>query len=138
MRAANESDPHGGFEGVFGFSQGGALASLLCALAQSRPESAPLPRLRCAAFAGAFRFGAKEPDFSAAFAAPMQRLPTLHLIGAQDDVVQPRTSEALAAWCGARAERCEHASGHVPCPAESVETVASFFERTTGGPRSSL
>ncbi len=60
VREANARDSHGGFDGVFGFSQGGALVSLLAALAQHRPESAPLPNLRCAAFAGAFQFGAKE------------------------------------------------------------------------------
>ena len=62
-----EKSKHGnGFAGVLGFSQGGALASLLVALRES-PEPAPLPELRFAIFAGAFRYRAATPSYDYLF-----------------------------------------------------------------------
>ena len=109
--AAQKRRAGSGFAGVLGFSQGGALASLLVALR----EDSPLPSLRFAIFAGAFRYRATDPCYDHLFdERNLLTTPSLHCIGARDEIVKPHKSGALAD-CFAADTRvlCEHRGSHV-------------------------
>ena len=116
---AAEKRTHGaGFDGVLGFSQGGALASLSVGLLQVQgekgrqsdeaipqsdeaiPQSAeaipppppPLGSLRFAIFCGAFPYSAARPNFERVMRAPLS-LSSVHCIGARDEIVKPAKSK---------------------------------------------
>ena len=113
---AAEKRTHGaGFDGVLGFSQGGALASLSVGLLQVQgekgrqsdeaiPQSAeaipppppPLGSLRLAIFCGAFPYSAARPNFERVMRAPLS-LSSVHCIGARDEIVKPAKSKQLEA-----------------------------------------
>ena len=120
---AAEKRTHGaGFDGVLGFSQGGALASLSVGLLQvqgekgrqsdeASPQSAeaipqpdelipppppPLGSLRFAIFCGAFPYSAARPNFERLMRAPLP-LSSVHCIGARDEIVKPAKSKQLEA-----------------------------------------
>jgi predicted esterase len=102
------------YDGVFGFSQGAALAGLLTALQQ---------RFEFAVMVGGFT--SFEPQHAALFQRQVT-VPSLHVMGAADDIVPMRDSLRLA-------ERFEapvivkHPSGHV-IPSDSTITsrIAEF------------
>lgn len=113
---AAEKRTHGaGFDGVLGFSQGGALASLSVgllhlpgekgrhsdeAIPQSDelipPPPPPLDSLRFAIFCGAFAYSAARPNFERVMRAPLS-LSSVHCIGARDEIVKPAKSKQLEA-----------------------------------------
>ncbi|HEX3760094.1 MAG TPA: hypothetical protein VHW23_15365 [Kofleriaceae bacterium] len=116
----------GPFDGVFGFSQGAAVAALLAALCVvERPASDP-PALPFAILAGGFA------SRDARHATLLERaggiaVPSLHLIGRRDGVVAPRDSHALASRFAAPAV-VEHDGGHViPSTPGVVSAVRQFL-----------
>ncbi|HEX3611764.1 MAG TPA: hypothetical protein VHU88_08775 [Sporichthyaceae bacterium] len=110
------------FDGVFGFSQGAALAGLLCALQQSDPTNAL--RFKFAVMVGGF--AGHEPQHAALFERKIT-LPSLHVMGASDGIVPMKDSRGLA-------ERFDnpvivhHAGGHlIPAEAAITSQVAHFM-----------
>jgi predicted esterase len=110
------------FDGVFGFSQGAALAGLLAATQQSDPTSAL--RFEFAVMVGGFT--SFEAQHAALFERPVPR-PSLHVMGASDAIVALRDSLRLAA----RFEDpviVKHPGGHViPSDPSITARVAAFI-----------
>lgn len=153
---AAEKRTHGaGFDGVLGFSQGGALASLSVGLLQVQgekgrqsdeaipqsdeaiPQSAeaipppppPLGSLRFAIFCGAFPYSAARPNFERVMRAPLS-LSSVHCIGARDEIVKPAKSKQLEALFREEGRvALAHAGGHVvPSGEEALQSLDRFLE----------
>jgi predicted esterase len=114
------------YDGIFGFSQGAAMTSLLVGL-RSRDQSRSEPWFNFAVMVGGFE--SRDPSHAQIYARQgLYALPTLHLIGAVDQIVAPETSLALAARFQ-RAEVVMHRGGHiVPSDHSSSAKVASFLD----------
>lgn len=125
-QAAAERRDGVGFHGILGFSQGGALASLVAALHADGGRSPLSSSLDHVVLASGFGFGAAEPDYSSLFASPI-RVPSLHTIGERDNIVKPRTSEAgFKIFADAQLHR--HPGGHVvPSGTPSLDCFSEFF-----------
>src|SRR5262249_24589066 len=109
---------HGPFDGVFGFSQGAALAALLMGMSALAGQ----PPLACAMIVGGFATGgATHAPLYAALRADAR--PTLHVVGRRDGIVPPERSRALAA-CFGRAQVVEHDGGHVVAATPQVVAAA--------------
>jgi fermentation-respiration switch protein FrsA (DUF1100 family) len=93
------------FDGVFGFSQGAALAGLLAAVAVV--EAAPIS-FRFVIMVGGFTSAA--PQHAALFLRPLH-LPSLHVIG-RSDVIVPARDSLLLAQRFADPVIIEHPGGH--------------------------
>lgn len=121
-----------GFAGVLGFSQGGALASLLVGLNENQELPSPLPDLRFAMFAGAFRYRAVSPCYDHLFGSTSTQslvTPSLHCIGARDRIVRSVKSEELAD-CFSEQTRvyCRHNGGHVvPASRSALDLFDEFL-----------
>jgi len=125
------------FEGVFGFSQGAAMAALLAALLE-RPHlhpsflvdgEPPHPRLKfCVAVSG---FKVAGP-FSAAIFSEGYTTPTLHVLGKNDIlVVEERSRVLINVSMGKRVE--EHDGGHfVPSKASWRTFLKAYMLNPTG------
>jgi pimeloyl-ACP methyl ester carboxylesterase len=103
----------GPFDGVFGFSQGAALAALMA------------PLFRFAIVVGGFMTAAP------AHAIDYQRLrdtgvPSLHIIGRSDGVVPSQASHDLAA-CFRAPVVVEHPGGHVVAATPEVRAATQAF-----------
>lgn len=101
---------HGPFEGVVGFSQGGALASLLCAQASS--SRGPMPSLRFALVMSGFC--PADPSLKAQMtaAAPV-RMPALFVYGKGWEFERQGTEQLANLWAAGAAKVVEHGGGHV-------------------------
>jgi hypothetical protein len=112
----------GPFDGVFGFSQGAALAALLVAASVGGPDAGRLP----------FRFGIMVGGFPsqdarhAPWLAGELAAPSLHVIGRADSIVAPQASRALAARFAAPVI-AEHAGGHVIADTPAVRAASRQF-----------
>jgi hypothetical protein len=117
----------GGFDGVFGFSQGAALTGLLAGLQETRTGD-PHEDIGFgfAVMVGGFKSDAAEPDDL--FTRPL-RLPSVHVIGRNDGVVPPNESRRLAAQF-LDPLVLEHSGGHV-VSGDPVVTrpIADLLER---------
>jgi hypothetical protein len=125
----DQFDTAGPFDGVFGFSQGAALASVLVGLRSvgaSEAEGAPLS-FSFAVLAGGF--SVRDPILSRAYGyVSSYDLPSLHLIGASDLVVPPSISRAVAAKFR-NPVIVGHQNGHIiPGDAETRQLVAGFLD----------
>lgn len=99
---------HGPFDGVIGFSQGGAAAALLVAMQRSGLALQDQPRFRfCICFAGIRVRDAKLDD---CFDHALRGVPSLHIIGDKDPV--KRLTNALIASFD-RPVVITHPKGHV-------------------------
>ncbi|GLE05877.1 hypothetical protein PINS_up015058 [Pythium insidiosum] len=112
----------GPFDGVFGFSQGGMMASLLFQLQQTKPNEVPF----------GFRFGifvsaASPRDPSYDFTQETLRFPSVHMMGSTDAVVPVERSRELAS----RFENAivyEHSGGHyIPANKDPKDVLRSFL-----------
>ncbi|KAG7450782.1 FSH1-domain-containing protein [Guyanagaster necrorhizus] len=120
------------YDGVFGFSQGAAVAALLCALLEN-PESyppflidgkSPHPPLKfCVAVAG---LRIMDPLADVLF-NPAYSTPTLHIIGKNDVIVTAnRTQELIDVSSNKRIE--EHDGGHfVPSKTPWRKFLAAYI-----------
>ena len=126
------AEPH--FDGVFGFSQGGAMVGLLAGMRApgGRPTAATPLSFDFAIAVGGFR--SRTPDHDRLFAARTgYRLPSLHIMGTSDGIVPPADSRVLAE----RFESpiiLEHPGGHVipgtpPIRAKVTEFLQEMAER---------
>ncbi|THD45053.1 MAG: hypothetical protein E7774_08870 [Bradyrhizobium sp.] len=116
----------GRYDGIFGFSQGAAMASLLVGL-RSPDRSRREPWFNFAVMVGGFE--SRDPSHAQIYAQQeLYALPTLHLIGATDRIVAPEMSFALAARFQ-RAEVVMHRGGHiVPSDDSSSAKVGTFLD----------
>jgi hypothetical protein len=100
----------GGFDGVFGFSQGAALTGLLAGLQQARAGDPNHDiRFQFAVMVGGFKSDAAEPD--GLFDRPLT-IPSIHVIG-RSDMVVPASESRLLADAFIDPLVLEHAAGHV-------------------------
>jgi serine hydrolase FSH1 len=118
----------GPIDGVFGFSQGAALAALLVGLrATGASSSAEHPlHFSCALLVSGFT--SNDPAHAPLYQSRASfALPSLHLIGRADRIVPPPVSLALAAHFD-RPKVVEHDGGHVIASTPEVrKTVANFL-----------
>lgn len=119
----------GPFDGVFGFSQGAALAGLLVGL--RAPDGRPTPerplRFDFAIMVGGF--SSNDPELARLYARrDSYDLPSLHVFGRSDGIVPADDSRILAAHF-ARPVLVDHAGGHVIASEPRViERVRAFLE----------
>jgi acetyl esterase/lipase len=119
----------GPFDGIFGFSQGAALAGLLVGLrAPGGVPTAEQPLVFDFAILVS-GFASNDPAHAALYArAASYALPSLHIIGRSDGVVPPPDSRELAARFG-EATVLEHPDGHVIASDTSTRTgVVAFLD----------
>jgi acetyl esterase/lipase len=122
-------DKEGPFDGVFGFSQGAALAGLLVGLRS--PSGVPTPQTPLtfdfAILVGGFV--SRDPVHAALCGARASYdVPSLHVIGRADGIVPPESSRELASQFK-NPVIVEHGGGHVIASDESTrQSVRSFLE----------
>ncbi|MDN7183325.1 serine hydrolase family protein [Caballeronia sp. SEWSISQ10-4 2] len=120
----------GPFDGVFGFSQGAALAGLLVGLRSmdGKPsEQTPLA-FDFAIMAGGFL--ANDPSLARLYESPASYdLPSVHIIGRSDSVVPSQHSRMLASKFG-KPLILEHDGGHVIAARPEIRRqLASFLKQ---------
>lgn len=127
----------GPFDGCIGFSQGGALTSLLTSLlepshAPSRPAAFTTthPPLRFSIVYSGFRAPSPRYDY---FYTPKIATPTLHFIGSLDTVVDESRSLALATEHAGEPPRVVyHPGGHyLPAGKQFANVVVAFVREHT-------
>ncbi len=118
------------FDGVFGFSQGAALAGLLVGMrAPDGQVSASTPlSFDFAMMAGGFI--SDEPEHASLYTSSASfALPSLHLMGLADSIVPVEDSRRLARQFTLPTV-VEHPGGHVVASTPAVrDQVAAFFDR---------
>ena len=114
----------GPFDGVLGFSQGGAAAALLCAAIQK--EQIAAPQFRFALFFGAF--APRDPTYAAFIRDACLDIPSLHYFGESDNLVtEERTAELHSFFGSDTALKVPHPQGHcIPSLAEVRHRVKEF------------
>jgi Serine hydrolase (FSH1) len=125
----NQFDMAGPFDGVFGFSQGAALASVLVGLRSVGTSEAEDTLLEFSFVILAGGFSVRDPTLSRAYGSVSSYdLPSLHLIGGSDLIVPPSISLAVAARFR-NPVIVGHQNGHtIPGDAETRRLVAGFLE----------
>lgn len=114
---------HGPFDGLMGFSQGGAMASLAIGMQRSGFAFKSIPPLRfCVCFAG---IRVRDPQLER-FYTPLKQVPSLHIIGDRDPV---KRLTNLLIECFERPVVVGHARGHVipALPPADLERVRAFL-----------
>jgi pimeloyl-ACP methyl ester carboxylesterase len=126
-----EQQPH--FDGVFGFSQGAALASLLVGMRGPEADASGRKPLafEFAMMVGGFRSDA--PQHADLYASQESyALPSLHIMGRGDGVVPIEDSRVLAAQFTSPVV-LEHPGGHVIPGTRAVrDEVRLFLQRMAG------
>jgi pimeloyl-ACP methyl ester carboxylesterase len=115
------------YDGVFGFSQGAALAGLLAALCDATPAPAPVS-FGLAIMVGGFT--STSPQHAQLFKQKLQ-VPSLHIMGRRDAVIPMPDSQRLAERF-AHPVIIEHDGGHViPDDAAISTRIAGFVASHT-------
>nr|XP_005003605.1 esterase OVCA2 [Cavia porcellus] len=122
---AQALDKLGPFDGLLGFSQGAALAALVCALGQAGDLRFPLPRFIILISGFCPRgLGLKEPIMH----NPLS-LPSLHVFGDTDRVIPSQESMQLASRFPG-AITLTHSGGHfVPAGAPQRQAYLKFLDQ---------
>ena len=119
------------FDGIFGFSQGAALASLLVGM-RGIGETPPGPLgFEFAVMVGGFR---SDSAMHAQLygGAENYKLPSLHIMGRSDSIVPIADSRVLARQFNDPVV-LEHSGGHIIPSAPSIrDSVELFFQRMAG------
>ncbi|TMW60241.1 hypothetical protein Poli38472_000283 [Pythium oligandrum] len=113
----------GPFDGVFGFSQGGVMASMLLQLQQSKKPDLPFN------FSfGIFVAAACVDDPRYVFTTEQLGFPSLHMIGETDAVVIPERSHKLVGLFE-NPTVLEHPGGHyIPANKEPKDAMRAFIK----------
>ena len=119
-------EEQGPFDGILGFSQGTAMAAVLCALKnQGKPENAWL-NFKFAILVSGFKPRAKE--LAEIFSVPLD-VPSLHIIGDTDVKVAPEKSVDLMTSFSAP-EIYRHPGGHyVPSDPATRDAIVAFVSK---------
>ena len=130
---ADRLESDGPYDGVVGFSNGGALLAGFLSDYVLQYPSEDLP-CRCAIFISSFppfrMDQAEKPRFRTDGLSYLQTLPTLHVIGNQDFVREH--SQQFVELCGLQALVVTHSKGHeVPTDRKVVREVLSAFYQLT-------
>ncbi|XP_068187666.1 esterase OVCA2 [Antennarius striatus] len=114
----------GPFDGILGFSQGGAFVAMLCSLQEQKLE--PEFNFRFAILIAGFRSACEE--HMAFYNAPLQ-IPSLHVFGLEDRVIPDNMSrELLPSFQDP--EVLTHPGGHfVPATAAHRKTYQDFLKQ---------
>jgi hypothetical protein len=117
------------FDGVFGFSQGAAMAGLIAAV---QHVEEPVRIFGFVIMVSGFT--SRLPEHARLFETPID-LPSLHIIGRSDTIVSPRESAALTARF-ADPVVLEHPSGHVvPSSGDIADRAARWIDANHHAPR---
>lgn len=118
------------FDGIFGFSQGAALAGLLAGVNEARfEEQAGQTWFDFAVMVGGFTSDSQQ--HSALFATKLA-LPSVHVMGQSDGIIPMGQSRRLAERF-ARPLVLEHSGGHVvPAVPSITEPLAEFLKQMAG------
>ncbi|XP_006891161.1 PREDICTED: ovarian cancer-associated gene 2 protein [Elephantulus edwardii] len=121
-QALNQQGP---FDGLLGFSQGAALAALVCALGQAGDARFPLPKFIILVSGFCPRGGElQEPILKAPLA-----LPSLHVFGDTDRVIPSQESQQLASQFPG-AVTLNHSGGHfIPAAAPQRQAYLKFLDQ---------
>ncbi|XP_061868226.1 esterase OVCA2 [Colius striatus] len=118
---------HGPFDGLLGFSQGAALAAMVCAL-RARGD----PRFPVAFAILVAGFASRAPAHGHFYREPIA-LPTLHVVGDADGVIAPTLSRELA-QSFLEPVILSHPGGHfVPAAAPQKKAYLDFLDRFQPG-----
>lgn len=122
---AQALDKLGPFDGLLGFSQGAALAALVCALSQAGDPRFPLPRFIILVSGFCPRgSGLKEPLLQGSLS-----LPSLHVFGDTDRVIPSQESVQLASRFPG-AVTLTHSGGHfIPAAAPQRQAYLKFLDQ---------
>lgn len=136
----------GGIDGVIGFSQGGAAASIVAAALEGDRRPLPAPAVdddteawaaalreanggRAVKFCGVYSgFRALDPDVAWLF-DPKIATPTLHILGSLDTAVDETRSQALIQVCEDPQVVTHPGGHHVPVAKEWVMPLAGFIKQ---------
>jgi predicted esterase len=115
----------GPFDGILGFSQGAALAALVCALGQGGDPRFPLPRFVILVSGFCPRgLGLMEPIMQ----GPLS-LPSLHVFGDTDGVIPSQESMQLCSRFDG-AVTLTHSGGHfIPAAAPQRQAYLKFLDQ---------
>ncbi|XP_027718155.1 esterase OVCA2 [Vombatus ursinus] len=123
-RAMAECGP---LDGLLGFSQGAALAALVCALGQAGDPRFPLPRF--VILISGFR--PRGPKLAQPFPQAPLLLPSLHVLGETDRVIPSQESLELAG-CFSGAVTLSHPGGHfIPAASPQRQAYLKFLDQFT-------
>ncbi|NXQ40761.1 OVCA2 Esterase, partial [Catharus fuscescens] len=118
---------HGPFDGLLGFSQGAALAAMVCAL---RARGDPRFPVSFAVLVAAF--ASRAPAHGHFYREPIA-LPTLHVVGDTDAVIAAPLSRELA-QCFVEPVVLTHPGGHfIPAAPAQKKAYLEFLERFCPG-----
>ncbi|XP_074119970.1 esterase OVCA2 [Sminthopsis crassicaudata] len=118
---------HGPLDGLLGFSQGAALAALVCALGQAGDPRFPLPRF--VILVSGFR--PRGPRLSPPLLQAPLLLPSLHVLGETDRVIPTQESLELAG-CFSGAVTLSHPGGHfIPAASPQRQAYLKFLDQFT-------
>ncbi|NXB88409.1 OVCA2 Esterase, partial [Vidua chalybeata] len=118
---------HGPFDGLLGFSQGAALAAMVCAL-RARGD----PRFPVAFAVLVAAFASRAPAHGHFYREPIA-LPTLHVVGDTDAVIAAPLSRELAR-CFVEPVVLTHPGGHfIPAAPAQKKAYLEFLERFCPG-----
>jgi len=125
---ASISDSEGPFDGVFGFSQGAALAALLVCLRSALPAPHRPLAFDFVMMAGAFL--AIDPALAKFYSARASYdLPSVHIFGQADSVVPAAYSQKVAAQFKDPLV-LQHDGGHVIASTQSIrEQIVAFLQQ---------
>lgn len=122
---ANVFEERGPFDGVLAFSQGAGMLAILMAKLQRR-ELPPAITFRFGCLVSGFL--PRDPTYRAILQAQTLTLPSLHVFGQTDNIIEPERSKALAAaWDPAAATVLTHEGGHLMPSVASVRKGLKEF-----------
>jgi len=104
-------EEHGPFDGIMGFSQGAALASLLC-LMRERGELKPVVDFKFAIMVASFKsLSTKHAKWYSGEEVKKVTIPTMHVLGSDDKVIRKGVTEQLFSLFG-NLTKLYHPGGH--------------------------
>jgi len=121
---------HGPFDGVIGFSQGAALAALLCLIKTKRPETlSPAIKFDFAVMVAAFKSVSTRHAHWYTPTTTKVDIPTLHVMGAEDRVIKkPLSEDLLDLFEGPT--KLYHPGGHfVPASSKQKASYYKFLHK---------
>ena len=135
MRGMDESirfvasvfEEQGPFDGILAFSQGAGFVAILMAMLQ-RGELAHLPAISFKFGVLASGFHPRDPAYKAKLQTQPLTMPSLHIYGDTDGIIEPeRSRELIAAWEPATATVLTHDGGHLMPSAATVRKGLKAF-----------